>query len=204
MNIGSNRSGAITVKLACDAYLNPGFNFLDFKSKNDEKRCLSSRTKSNFLQVPSTPFLEKGDSVCVKSEKKRKILVVDDNHFVNQATVRVLKNVLKEAGVNFEIIVGTDGADIVHHVVQDQSKGNEIKCILTDENMEYINGSEAIRIVRNMESRQRVKFVNIISVTSNEDSNIIQEIMRAGAQTVLNKPLTKSVLARVLKDYNII
>ena len=116
----------------------------------------------------------------------------------------MLNNVLKEAGSSIEIIVGTDGSDIVHHVVQDQSKGNEIKCILTDENMEYLNGSEAIRIVRNMESRQRVKFVNIISVTSNEDSNIIQEIIRAGAQTVLNKPLTKSVLARVLKDYNII
>ncbi len=151
-----------------------------------------------------TQHIDGDDSVCVKSEKKGKILVVDDNYFVNEATVRVLKNVLKEAGLDIEIIVGTDGSDIIHHVIQDQSKGNEIRCILTDENMEYLNGSEAIRIVRNLENRQKVKFVNMICVTSNEDPYYIQEIIRAGAQTVLNKPLTKSVLARVLKDYNIV
>ena len=197
-------SGAITVKLGCDGYVNPGIDFLNFKLNNDEIMCLSSRTHSNFHKNSSTPFIEGADSICVKSEKKGKILVVDDNHFVNEATTRVLKNVLKEAGLDIEIIVGTDGCDIVHHVIQDQSKGNEIRCILTDENMEYLNGSEAIRIVRNLENRQKVKFVNIISVTSNEDPCYIQEIIRAGAQTVLNKPLTKSVLARVLKDYNII
>jgi CheY-like chemotaxis protein len=172
--------------------------------KNDPLRSLSSRTQSVFQNIPSTKSIEGPDSVCVIPEKKGKILLVDDNHFVNQATMRVLKNVLKEAGSDIEIIVGTDGSDIVHHVIQDQSKGNEIKCILTDENMEYLNGSEAIRIVRNLENRQKVKFVNIISVTSNEDSYCIQEITRAGAQIVLNKPLTKSVLARVLKDDNII
>ncbi len=177
---------------------------MDYILNNDELRCHSSKTSRDSFIIPVNPDMKLSYDFSLKSKKKGKILVVDDNQFVVEATVTQLRKVLKEAGSDMEIIVGCDGSDIIHHIVQDQSKGNEIKLILTDENMEYLNGSDAIRIIRNLENRQKVKFVNIITITSNEDPYYIDEIKRAGAQIVLNKPLSKSVIARVLKEYEII
>ena len=136
--------------------------------------------------------------------KKQKILVVDDNYFNCDATKNILKKILKEAGSDIEIITGSDGADIIHLIIQDQLKGNEIKCIITDENMEYINGSGAIRIIRNLERRNKIKFVNIISVTGNEDAELSSEIIKLGAQIVLSKPLPKKLISKALKDLSII
>ena len=177
---------------------------MDFKLNNDELRCHSSTKPGDYFIIPVNPIKEMSNDVSLKSKKKGKILVVDDNHLVNEVTVRLLTKVLKENESDMEIILASDGSDIIHHIIQDQSKGNEIKCILTDENMEYLNGSEAIRIVRNLEKRRKVKFVNIFSVTSNEEPYYIDEIKRAGAQIVLNKPLTKFLIASVLKEFEII
>ena len=37
--------------------------------------------------------------------------------------------------------------EIIQKVIEDQRNGNKIKCIITDENMEYLNGSDAIKII---------------------------------------------------------
>jgi len=57
--------------------------------------------------------------------------------------------------------------------------------------MEYINGSEAIKIIRNLEKKNKIKSVNIISVTGNEESELSTEIINAGANLVLAKPLKR-------------
>jgi CheY-like chemotaxis protein len=179
-----------------DDYIDPKINFLDFKNKeliNLQKTKFSSLVKKN-----------SDVNIGINSIKNEKILLIDDNHFINEATKNIICKVLKEAGSKIEIILGVDGADMIYHVIQDQYKGNEIKCIFTDENMEYINGSEAIKVIRNLEKTHKIKFISIISTTGNEDSGIKDEIRKAGAQMVLNKPLSKSLIKGILKDLNII
>jgi PleD family two-component response regulator len=194
----------MTVKLGVNDYIIPKINFMDY-STNDQ---------FNIDKTNNTPRVAKHSSKSLTQHsktnndssfiKKEKILLIDDNHFINEATKNVLSKVLKEASSKIEIIVGSDGADMIHQVIRDQSKGNEIKCILTDENMEYINGSEAIMIIRKLEKCHKIKFINIISVTGMEDSRSSDEIKKAGAQLVLNKPLSKNVIKGILKDLNLI
>ena len=190
-----------TVRLGINDYIIPNIDFLDFKLDNSNALDLIIRTSSldNIDSIVNLPSIRQ-----VEAPKKEKILIVDDNHYISEATQNILKKVLTEACRNMEIILASDGVDILHHVIQDQSKGNEIKCILTDENMEYMNGSEAIRIIRGLEKRNKTKFVKIISVTGNEESQYIDKIKSAGAQLVMGKPLSKLLLAKFLKDLNII
>ncbi len=186
----------MTVRLGVDDYVIPNINYHDLINK--EPLPLPERKISSKFNYNSTAIVE------INSIEKEKILIIDDNHFINEATKNILSKVLKESGSKIEIIVGSDGADIIHQVIQDQSKGNKIKCIFTDENMEYINGSEAVKVIRNLEKSLKIKFINIISVTGNEDSGIKNEILKAGVQIVLNKPLSKSVIKGILKDFEII
>jgi PleD family two-component response regulator len=186
----------VTVRLGVNDYVIPNINYHDLINK--EPLPLPERKISSKFNYNSTAIVE------INSTEKEKILIIDDNHFINEATKNILRKILKEAGSEIEIITVSDGADIIHQIILDQSKGNEIKCIITDENMEYLNGSEAIRIIRNLERRNKIKFVNIISVTGNEDAVLSSEILKLGAQIVLSKPLPKKLISKALKDLSII
>ena len=56
----------------------------------------------------------------------------------------------KEKQLDYEIIQCTDGMDILKFIL-DENIFDHIKIIITDENMEYLNGSEAIKIIRMIE-----------------------------------------------------
>ena len=75
--------------------------------------------------------------------------------------------------------------------------------MITDENMDYLNGSEAIKIIRNIEKRRNKKAINIISLTCNEDNRVGQIIFKAGADFILNKPLSKQSIKGLLDKKNL-
>jgi len=68
-------------------------------------------------------------------------MIVDDNKFIRESLPVLVKNILKSYNkINeYEVIEGSDGVDILSVLIDDQKNNNLLKCILTDENMEYIN-----------------------------------------------------------------
>ncbi len=72
----------------------------------------------------------------------------------------------------FIIIEGKDGVDLISHIIRDQLNQNRIACIITDENMEFLNGSDAIKIIRNLEKSNRIKPTKIASFSAFEDQMI--------------------------------
>ena len=87
---------------------------------------------------------------------------MDDSKYISDAMKNLIKKILKEAKCDLEVITGSDGVDIIKNVIDDQTNGNLIKCIITDENMEYIKGSEAIRFLRSLVMKNKIKHVKII------------------------------------------
>ena len=97
-----------------------------------------------------------------------------------------------------------DGVDILKYIVEDQKDNNLIRCVFTDENMEYMDGSDSIQILRQMEQENKIKNVNMISVTSFDDENNRETILSKGANFIINKPCTKDTVFRVLSDLNLL
>ena len=106
----------------------------------------------------------------------------------------MIENSLEEERKNFEVIQCSDGIDLIKLVVEDQNHGNLIKCVFTDENMEYINGSEAIKILRILEKKNKIKTLKIFSITCHEDVDSVKMITESGADLVLSKPISKTIL----------
>lgn len=130
-------------------------------------------------------------------------MIVEDNHFINDSLKRLLEKVINESGKEFEVIQMTDGIDMIKQIIDDQSNGNLIKCVLTDENMEYINGSEAIRILRALEKRNKIKHIKILSISCQEDIATVKMMFDSGADLVLGKPISKNLINNSLKDLKI-
>ena len=69
--------------------------------------------------------------------------------------------------------------------------------------MEYLNGSEAIKILRNLEKHNKIKYINITSITSFEDNYTINSITSAGADLIVGKPVTKKKLMEIFDNINL-
>jgi DNA-binding NarL/FixJ family response regulator len=72
--------------------------------------------------------------------------------------------------------------------------------IITDENMEFLNGSEAIKVIRSIENRKKCEKKLIISLTCHEDFAIIDSINKAGADYILSKPLSANKISPLLMN----
>lgn len=132
-----------------------------------------------------------------------KILIVDDNQFIRESFKKIITDIQKEKKLNFTVIEGNDGIDILNHIIADQTYGL-LKCVFTDENMEYLNGTEAIKIVRGLEKNNKISKNIIVSMTSYEDENSKSLILDSGADYILSKPYSKNQIITTLVKFNLI
>ena len=135
---------------------------------------------------------------------KFKFLVVDDNQPIRFSLINLLKEIFFSYDKSFDIIEAMDGIDILKIIMEDQKNGNLIKCIFTDESMEYLDGSQAIEMIRKMENRNRITRCNIVTVSSFEDEFNKREILAKGADYFIEKPCRKCDLINILSELELI
>ena len=130
--------------------------------------------------------------------EKPKVLVVDDNEIINNSNKKLVSDILEEKGFEFEIVELFDGLEIIKYILNHQIDYQNIKFILTDESLDFMNGSEAISFIRKLEKLKKLKPIKIVSSTCYENLLITENILNAGADMVLSKPVTKSQLIHIL------
>ena len=136
------------------------------------------------------------------SQMKYDILVVDDHKLVRDNTINLLKNVLSIMKLDyFGIVEGSDGIDLLNKIRLDRE--NRIKLIFLDENMEYLNGSEAVNFIRKWEECKKIQKYEIISVTAFDDKETRQRILSSGVNSVLFKPCTKSDFMKIFEKFSV-
>lgn len=118
-----------------------------------------------------------------------KILLVEDVAPLRRSLVKIVT----ESSVckNYGLIEGCDGKDIIAEVINDQQNNKRICLIISDENMEYLCGSDAFKILRSLENQKKISNIFIISLTAFVDEDSKAKILNSGANMVLSKPLTK-------------
>lgn len=126
------------------------------------------------------------------------IIVCDDCKSIRQSQIRLLYSLINTD--EYCIIECFDGIDILKISIDFSNKGYDISLILTDENMEYMNGSESINILNNLSKKGKIKKTLICSVTAFEDSDTKSKIYSKGISKIFSKPLSKEELEQYLKQ----
>lgn len=133
------------------------------------------------------------------------ILIIDDNEIINHSNKKLFESLIKEQNLNYQIVLGSDGLDIIKTALKyDKNYNLMIKGIFTDENMDFFNGSEAIKFVRNFEKTKNYQKSKIVSITCHEDTKITDYIIKIGADCIVSKPLTKNILLNIFKKIGLI
>ena len=127
------------------------------------------------------------------------VVVIDDYKLIRENTVNLVKKVFETLKISdYSIIQGSDGIDLLNIVRKD--KINAIKLVFTDENMEYLNGSETVKIIRKLEDKGMINKYFYASVTAYEDQETRNNILKSGINTIISKPCTKSTLLSIMKN----
>lgn len=168
---------------------------------NKSKQLLSSFYLLNSFSNSNISISENLNNSNNELIEKRIILLADDNHIINESHKRLLKSLCTHKNLDYEIITCYDGMDILK-IVCDEKFFDFIDLIITDENMEFINGSEAIKIIRIIEERKKSSKRMIVSLTCQEEPSILEHIKDSGADIILSKPLTKQKLINIFEVMN--
>lgn len=136
--------------------------------------------------------------------QKSRILIVDDNEILLKMLNKMLSSILLALNEEFDVISANDGLDILNYVMEDQFKGNLIKCIITDENMEFINGSEAICLLQKLQQRNKIKEIPVIFLTGLDQEYGRHFIKDFENFQFLSKPISSIELEKLLVKLNII
>ena len=116
----------------------------------------------------------------------KKILVVDDSKAIRQSVTFVLEQ------NDYQVIDAEDGLDALEKL-----EGQAVDLIITDVNMPNMNGIELIQEVR---SRNDLKFVPILVLTTESQNSVMDKGKAAGATGWIVKPFsTDKLLAAVRK-----
>ena len=113
-----------------------------------------------------------------------KILIVDDSISIRKS----VSFVLSQEG--YKVIEAEDGLDGLK-----KAEETQFKLIITDINMPNMNGFEFIQSLRKMAA---YKFAPIIALTTESQSNKMQEGREAGATGWIVKPFTSEKLVAIV------
>lgn len=114
-----------------------------------------------------------------KSLSGLKILIAEDNEF----NVMVLEDDLKWSIPNVKLTVVENGALAVR-----KFKEGNYDLILMDVQMPELDGYEATRIIRNLESQQKASKTPIIAMTAGIIKNQVERCLGAGMDSYILKP----------------
>jgi CheY-like chemotaxis protein len=125
------------------------------------------------------------------------IIIVDDEVFTRQSTVRILNTVSKTLNVKINIIEAEDGLELIYLIFKCVTQGVSISMILSDENMNFMNGSRSSEILKEILTKKKITDIPFYLVTA-YDNNLIEKFISPSIDQVLSKPLTKEVAKGLL------
>ena len=115
----------------------------------------------------------------------KKILIVDDSPVV----LAMLEDAL--VGMGYAVTAASNGRDALK-----QLETGKFDLIITDLSMPVMDGIGLVKAAKLLPS---CKFVPVVFLSSEEDTEKISEAKKAGASTFLRKPFKENQLATILK-----
>jgi len=137
------------------------------------------------------------------TSNKLKIIISDDCEIIRSSFKKLLL-LIKGFKEKYDIVECGDGIEILKCLMEDQLIGNKIKAVFTDENMEYMNGSKAVTYLKEIEKGGKIHRCNYFSITAFVDEEHKKSILNSGFDLIITKPITKTKIMEVFKNYNLL
>lgn len=177
----------------------------ELRSSNTKQKISTLNLKSKLSTGSISSNLHKNkinkeDSFDSSDKNLEYILVVDDDYLCRNNIKKLLHSILKELKMNFGIVKCADGLDTLNIVIGDQSKnGGKLRLIISDENMNYLNGSDSFYILNRLFTMNKLSRIPMVILTALEDSEALNKIKKSSnVSEILKKPANKITLRSLI------
>jgi two-component system sensor histidine kinase/response regulator len=150
------------------------------------KQKASAPSQRGPIQGPERSHYTQTDSSIVRSDGAR-ILLAEDGRTNQMVGIQVLRK------LGFTADIAVNGAEAV-----EAWRVNKYEIILMDCHMPKMDGYEATRIIRQLESEQNLKPTQIIAMTANANLEDRKLCMAAGMNDFTTKPIDQNALNAAL------
>ena len=123
-------------------------------------------------------------------------LIADDN----LANRTLLDHLLRQYG---SCTFATNGLEAVKRYQHSWEEEQPFSVIFMDVMMPEMNGTDALRMIREFEATQGIPMVNVIMVSALRDGDNIQQSRSAGAQHYLIKPFREKEIFSLLSSFGL-
>jgi signal transduction histidine kinase len=197
---------AMTVKLD-----NPSWMISNRKLNNTSTIITvdQSNSKKNTLfgmsSVDSMATRTGNESYLFASNKKNNqdclnIIVVDDEKIVRQSTIRIIKRAADDLNISVNIIEASDGIETLFIIFKHFSSGVNVDCIISDETMNYMNGSISAEILQGLYEKIRIRKILFYIVSAYEKTFGHSQTIESFETKPLNSNIVRKILSKC-KDY---
>jgi signal transduction histidine kinase len=126
------------------------------------------------------------------------IIVVDDEDLTRRSAIRQLNKFISERDLNINVIEAADGIECIYYIYQSFKKNLKIKYIISDENMNFLNGSYCSEIIYKTFETKDLGKINFYLLSAYENMNVRNYL---GVKKVFLKPLTSQNLVDIFEDF---
>lgn len=140
------------------------------------------------------------------------IVGVDDDFSCRKSMENLFKKIIKENDLDLNVIILNDGIELIEFIIRSIKENLCIKLIVTDENMEYVNGSNSLCLLNSLYSfvNKDIDLPSTFILTAMEGNDISQELKKkSNCIQVITKPINRSYMlecfykAKILNKLNI-
>lgn len=174
----------------------------DLEISNINTNSIDKTNKINNI-LEEVKNIKSGNNNIDANKNKKIILICDDSSTILNTMEKLLLSI-PEIKDHYCIEKANDGSFLISRVIEDQIT-NKIKVIITDENMEYMNGSQAVSILKRKEKEGKISSNrHYLCCSAVDDSNSKTELLNHGFDRVLNKPISKDAIKKCLQELKIL
>lgn len=139
-------------------------------------------------------------------QNKQYIFIADDVNDIRKSIKNLVISIYKKNINKIEIIECSDGIEVVYNIYKlyQDNKVNFINCIITDQFMNFLNGTDIANILNKLVNDNKINKIPLIFCTAFQDNINISDIMSNKPDKILNKPVSKSCLIQAFEECNIL
>jgi hypothetical protein len=126
-------------------------------------------------------------------------VVTDDESLTRLSTIRILKNITKKLQIKTNIIEASDGLETIFLIYKAITLGIKISFIISDENMNFLNGAKSSAILKDIYDKKKIKDIPFYLLTANNNNYSSKYLKDNNIISIINKPLEIDIAEKLLK-----
>jgi len=170
------------------------------ESRNFKKN--NTTNESYNINIEKIVDKEKFDkkTTIATSKKKVRVMICDDDQFILKSFNNMIKKV-NNPNIELVCVDASNGLECLYKIYKDYSSGEFFDILFIDENMPVMNGNVCIKNLNLLISNKELNKIEIISTSSQQDKETIDNMLAMGVKQIVSKPIKLSDLKTVINEF---